>query len=126
MKLHFEMLLDWLAKHRIAVVSGFMGLIMLILVLLITLLVKSREKQNNLEAGQGLSAAFTTEPIKRNELFLEDEPDFVPKFLYYREPQTSWTPEFVSRFWQTLDDKTIQDLQQAADNKMNRLLEAIP
>jgi len=126
MKIYVKVWLDWLATHRIAVVSGFVGLIVLLLILLVTLLVNSRGNKKNLEAGQALSAAFTAEPIKRNELFLEDEPDFVPKFLYYREPQERWTPEFVHQFWQSLDDKTIQDLQQAADNKVNELLEAIP
>ncbi|AEJ18726.1 hypothetical protein [Gracilinema caldarium] len=126
MKLNFEMLLDWLAKHRIAVVSGFIGLIVLLLILLVTLHVNNRGNKKNLEVGRALSEAYTAEPLKRQELFIEEEPDFVPKFLYFREPQTSWTPEFAHQFWQSLDDKTLQVLQDAADNNINRLLEAIP
>jgi len=126
MKLDFEMFLVWIARHHVVLIAGFSSTVVLLVILLSILFMNNRESRKHQELAQSIYSVFNPEPIERNEIFMEDEPDFVPKFLYYREPQTRWTPEFVSRFWQTLDDKTLQDLQQAADNTMNRLLEAIP
>uniref|UniRef100_A0A7C3IHR4 Uncharacterized protein n=1 Tax=Gracilinema caldarium TaxID=215591 RepID=A0A7C3IHR4_9SPIR len=126
MKLEREAVLDWLTEHRVAVLAGFSGAIILLVLLILALVLNNSGNKQNLDKVKALSDAYKAESIPRKELFMEEEPDFVPKVLYYRAPQSAWDAEFVSQFWQTLDDKTIQDLQKDADNRVRVLLEAIP
>ena len=39
-------------------------------------------------------------PIPAGELFLPDEPDFVPGVILQRERRTNWTEEDAGEFWQ--------------------------
>jgi hypothetical protein len=126
MKLECEAVLDWLTKHRVAVLASFGGALILLVLLLFALVLNNSGNKQHLDKVKALSEAYKAEPIPRKELFMEEEPDFVPKVLYYRSPQSAWDAEFVSQFWQPLDNKTIQDLQKDADNRVSELLEAIP
>ena len=109
-----------------AVLAGAGGLLVSLIIILLLLLVNNGTNKGNTANVRALSEAFTAEPIPRKELFIEEEPDFLPKVLYYQPPQSAWDAEFVSQFWQPLDDKTIQDLRKGAENRVRALLEAIP
>jgi hypothetical protein len=39
-------------------------------------------------------------PIPAEELFLPDEPDFLPEVILERERRSSWTEQDVSEYWQ--------------------------
>ena len=39
-------------------------------------------------------------PISAEELFLPDEPDYLPEVLLGRERRTSWTAEDAAEYWQ--------------------------
>ncbi|MEW6566296.1 MAG: hypothetical protein AB1404_12440 [Spirochaetota bacterium] len=121
MKLDVEKVLDWLHTRRMVLFAVLGGTVLLLIGLLLIVQVDKPKV-----AKHTLSQAYAAEPIPRKELFVEEEPDFVPSFLYYRAPREAWDAEFVSQFWDPLDDKTLQDLQKEADNRISTLLEAIP
>lgn len=126
MKLVPEKILEWLHTHTILVLVLLGGAILFCVSVIITMWMIGAGDRKASAAARALSRSYTAEPITHSELFVEDEPDFVPPYLYYRAPQTSWTPESVSQLWQKPDNKTIQDVRKAADDRISELLEAIP
>lgn len=122
-----ERVVHFVRRHRTFFLLFVGGLAVLLINLLLLPLVLRIEANRRASAqAQSLSQSFAGEPISRKELFIEDEPDFVPPVLYYRAPLVSWNAEFAAQFWQKLDDKTIQDLKKNADDRIKTLLEAIP
>jgi len=65
-------------------------------------------------------------PIPAGELFLPDEPDFIPGVLPERERKTVWTEEDAAEFWQdplTQDEEQWRDKIEAA---IDEFLERVP
>ncbi|WP_304225700.1 hypothetical protein [Gracilinema caldarium] len=122
-----EKVVSYLRQQRTLFLLFLGGLIVLLVAwLLLPVVLRIQASQQVAAQVRSFAQSFTGEPISRKELFIENEPDFVPPFLYYRPPLATWTPEFATQFWQQLDDKTVQELKKVADDRINTLLEAIP
>ena len=65
-------------------------------------------------------------PIPAEEIFLPDEPDFIPGVLLYREQRSSWTSEDAQEFWQdplTIGEEVWRERLEAA---IDEFLESVP
>ena len=73
---------------------GLGGLGALLLIILVIIIVKpGRGGQNSTSA---MARSFV---IPQEELFLPSEPDFVPEFLFERQPRNVWLLEDIRPYW---------------------------
>jgi len=96
------------------------GLALLFLILLISaLLINSRGTRErnpvNVSAGHGI-------PVE--ELFIPDEPDFLPEFLLEREPRPSWSIEDIRPYWRRPADPA--SWQGVIRSAVDELMEGVP
>jgi hypothetical protein len=84
-------------QRRIILLCGTAALA-LILFLLVLLVVVDHRRGAPPDTGQELRSALGPRPIAPEELFLPEEPDFLPDVLLNREP-APWTAEDVRPFW---------------------------
>jgi len=68
-----------------------------ILTLSVLLSIRGSGRDENYTDSQRLTVFA---PIPAEELFLPDEPDYVPDILLERGQRTSWTEENAAEFWQ--------------------------
>jgi hypothetical protein len=75
-------------------------------------------------AGQGAPARRVEIPPE--ELFLPDEPDFVPGVLLERERRTAWTVEDAAPFWQDPLKYGEEPWRARLEATVDELLERVP
>ncbi|MDR3335352.1 MAG: hypothetical protein LBT13_10795 [Treponema sp.] len=81
------------------ILFGFAGCILLLLGL-ITIVSMINQRRGTVSASsRNLANAFQPLAIPAEELFLPDEPDFIPGVLVDRKPKESWTSEDIRPFW---------------------------
>ena len=64
--------------------------------LIVLILVLSLNARGRRESAPIMRAAYTIPP---EELFIPDEPDFLPDFLLEREPRHFWSVEDIRPYW---------------------------
>jgi hypothetical protein len=64
--------------------------------------------------------------ILREELFLPEEPDFVPGVLLERERRNFWTPEDAAPYWQDPLKHGEEPWREQAESVIDELLERVP
>ncbi|MDR1251993.1 MAG: hypothetical protein LBK62_07475 [Treponema sp.] len=75
-------------------------------------------------SGEGdLSRRFVIPP---EELFLPDEPDFIPGVLLERERRTSWTAEDAAPYWQDPLRNGEEQWRERLEAAIDELLERVP
>ncbi|MDR2499994.1 MAG: hypothetical protein LBD37_02800 [Treponema sp.] len=85
-------------RHRRAVISLAAGAVLAALILITLAFMSGRGP----EAGGGpddLSGLFKPRTILAEELFLAEEPDFVPPVILERERRDAWTPADAEPYW---------------------------
>jgi len=65
-------------------------------------------------------------PIPAEELFLPDEPDFIPGVLLEREQRTSWTEEDASEHWQDPLKYGEEQWREKIEAAIDDFLEGVP
>jgi hypothetical protein len=112
-------------KRRKLILAGLGGLT-LILVLILVGLIRTELRASRTAKGDVISEAFKPQPIPGEELFLPEEPDFLPKILPEREQRNSWTAEDIRPFWtDPLDagpDVYIDRIKSVIDDVMEHVL----
>jgi len=73
-----------------------------------------------------LSAEFSPRAIASDELFLPEEPDFLPALIRSRERRTAWTVADAAPFWTDPAALDRKPLFAAAAAVVDELLEAVP
>jgi len=69
---------------------------------------------------------FLNLPIPAGDLFLPDEPDFIPEILLQRERRTIWTEEDAEEFWQDPLMFGEQRWRENIEAAIDELLERVP
>jgi hypothetical protein len=64
--------------------------------------------------------------IPREELFLPDEPDFIPGVLLERTPRESWTGEDAAPYWRDPLKSGEEPWREQAEAAIDELLERVP
>ena len=107
-------------EKRRPVLIGLGGLLGLFLVLLIAALALNSGKRQK-SSPAAMTAGFT---IPQEELFIPEEPDFIPEFLLVREPRRYWSLEDIRPFWRALeyDERWKEEITSAVD----QLMEGVP
>jgi hypothetical protein len=92
------------------------------IVLLISLLVISVRMNHNRNETQRIlqeeNQIFEPKAIKQADLFLPEEPDFIPEIILDREPRSVWTDEDAALFWN-------DPLNENSDAWKNRIFKAV-
>ena len=65
-------------------------------------------------------------PIPPEELFLPDEPDYLPGVLLEREQRTSWTTEDASSYWQDPLKFGEEQWREKIEAAIDEFLERVP
>jgi hypothetical protein len=65
-------------------------------------------------------------PIPAGELFLPDEPDFIPGIILQRDRRTSWTEEDAAEHWQNPLRFGEEQWREKIESTINEFLERIP
>jgi hypothetical protein len=93
----------WQRRRKTLLVGA--GISALFLFLIITVLVSTAERRStdlrsaNAGSPAQVSDLFRPQVIPPEELFLPDEPDFLPPVLLEREQREFWTAEDARPFW---------------------------
>jgi hypothetical protein len=103
-----------------------LGAFGVILGLLVVLEAANYQRRRQADPPQPLSDAFGPLPIPPEELFLPDEPDFLPEVLWEREPREFWTPEDALPFWTDPLENNRRVWQERAEGMIDELLERLP
>ena len=111
-------------EKRRPLLFGFGGLLGLFLVLIIaTLAMNSGRKQTRVRESSPATMAASI-IIPQEELFIPEEPDFVPEFLFVREPRRYWSLEDIRPYWKAPlnDERWREEIKSAVD----QLMEGVP
>ena len=65
-------------------------------------------------------------PIPPQEIFLPDEPDFLPPVMLEREQRTVWTEQETSEYWQDPLRQGEEQWRIMIESAINEFLERIP
>ena len=104
--------------RRLFFLFGGMAVFFLIL-LIAALAVNFRRPEESAPAAISLE-----QPILPEELFIPDEPDFVPEFLLEREARLSWSMDDIRVYWRRPENPAFwQDVLRAA---VDELMESVP
>ncbi|MFP3090906.1 hypothetical protein LQZ21_11330 [Treponema sp. TIM-1] len=104
-----------------------LGAFGVILGLLVVLGVVSYQRRHPKAAPpQPLAEVFRPLPIPPEELFMPDEPDFLPEVLWERAPREFWTPEDALPFWTDPLKNNRRVWQERVEGLIDELLERLP
>ncbi|GMO25359.1 MAG: hypothetical protein Ta2B_04920 [Termitinemataceae bacterium] len=70
--------------------------------------------------------AFVFEKISEDQLFIPDEPDFLPEVIFEKEQRQSWTKEELQEFWSPPSENPDQLWKDKITDSLDELLEHIP
>ena len=108
-------------KRRIALVCTAV-LVVILIVSVVFSLINSPTQQNSSQ----LSRSGRYDPIPPQELFLPDEPDFVPGVLLDRERRSIWTEQDASAFWQDPLRHGEEQWREKIETVIDEILENVP
>ena len=94
--------------------------------LLLTLLVVIPLAGNKKETPAEPAMRQVISPIPATELFIPDEPDFIPQILPGRERRSSWTKENAEEFWQDPLKQGEDQWREQIETAIDKFLERIP
>jgi hypothetical protein len=109
------------AKHRFALVCTAVFVILLTLSVIISIR-KSAAENKSLE----LERPKINLAIPAEEIFLPDEPDFIPGVLLERERRTSWTEQDAVEYWHDPLRAGEEQWREKIETAVDEFLERIP
>jgi hypothetical protein len=84
-------------RRNLVLLLGALGFLLICLMGVIILMNRNTKEPSNF--SRTLRNNFKPLSIAPEDLFLPDEPDFLPEVLLNREPRNPWTLEDVRPFW---------------------------
>jgi len=94
-----------------------------ILVLAVLLSFDSSEKNESQQVPQRQNIRL---PIPAGEVFLPDEPDFLPGVLLGREQRSVWTEQDAAEYWQNPLRQGEEEWRNKIETSIDELLERVP
>jgi len=95
------------------------------LILTLAVIIPLIGKKEVVQAEQEIKTIIA--PIPEGELFIPDEPDFIPGILLERERRTEWTEENAAEHWQEEPLKQGEEqLRIQIENTIEEILERVP
>lgn len=96
-----------------------------VVILIISVVVSAAGSGSKKNSGDAQAMTIST-PIPAEELFLPDEPDYVPRVLLEREQRSGWTTEDASIHWQDPLGSNEQKWRERIENVIDDYLERVP
>jgi hypothetical protein len=109
------------SKHRFALVCTAVFVVLLTLSVIISLRKSSAGNQRLEPERPRINLAIPAE-----ELFLPDEPDFLPAILLERERRSSWTEQDAAEYWQDPLKSGEEQWREKIESAIDEFLERIP
>jgi len=94
-----------------------------ILTLSVLLSLKKHEKKE--PQDEQISLNFNI-PIPPDEIFLPEEPDFVPGVILERERRTEWTEKDAEEFWRDPLKEGEEQWREKIESEIDKYLERVP
>ncbi|MDR2943136.1 MAG: hypothetical protein LBV17_11155 [Treponema sp.] len=94
-----------------------------ILILSVLMSFKRPEKEERLDDQSGLSLQV---PIPPDEIFLPEEPDFVPGVILERERRTEWTEQDALEYWRDPLKEGEEQWREKIETEIDKYLERVP
>jgi hypothetical protein len=114
----------WKTRRRV-LIFGLGGLLLVLFFFLLTMvLLMSRGGKQQARPSAELSEAFKTQAIPPEEIFLPEEPDFLPAVILGRERRDGWTAEDARPFW--VDPARIGRWEDRIKTVIDGYLERVP
>jgi hypothetical protein len=108
-------------KRQLAIVCTVVFAVVLTLSVIVPMTGSGREKKM-----QEPERIFINAPISAEELFLPDEPDYIPGVLLEREQRLSWTNEDASEYWQDPLKYGEEQWREKIEASIDEFLERVP
>jgi hypothetical protein len=115
-----------LFRERRKLVVICLGAMVIFLILGIAAILLFRVPNPRAGGSQDLSEAFSPRAIPQEELFLPDEPDFLPEVILERERREAWTAEDARPFWTDPLEEGADVYLDMMGTVIDELLERVP
>ena len=115
-------------KRRIVIISAAGGLAgILVLLSLVFAAGRPPAEDKPVEQAAALPAASPVrEIIPHDDVFLPDEPDFIPGVMLEREQRTEWTAEDAAPWWQDPLKNGEEPWRSMIEKTVDEILESVP
>jgi len=110
-------------KERNRYILIFTAVVVVLLVLSVLLSLRSSGSEDRSEEPQRQNRLIAIPP---QELFLPDEPDFIPGVILERERRLSWTEEDASEYWQDPLRDGEEPWREKIEMAIDELMEHVP
>ncbi|AEF84346.1 hypothetical protein TREPR_1516 [Treponema primitia ZAS-2] len=119
---------EFLSTRRKMVLVTLGGVVLvLFLAFVAVILILNHNRRSQAEAAaRDLADSFRPLAISPEELFLPDEPDFLPEVILEREPRETWTAEDAREFWTDPLKGKDEIWRNRAEKVIDDLMEGIP
>jgi hypothetical protein len=114
----------WETRRRVLIFGFGAFLALLFLGLLAVALLRTLGGRRQAPPSAALSEAFKVQAIPPEEIFLPEEPDFLPAVILGRERRDSWTAEDARPFW--VDPAGMDRWEDRIKTVIDRYLERVP
>jgi len=109
-------------RERIILGCAAAVLVALLLIGLVTMMSRPRNKNRITPVLSGPERSL----IPPGDLFLPEEPDFLPGILLERERRTAWTAEDAAAYWQDPLRNGEEPWRQHIEKAIDELMERVP
>ena len=97
-----------------------------VIVLLVIFGASMLSKNGSVKPGASPAGSVMTQRIPAEELFLPDEPDFVPGVILEREKRTQWTADDAMPWWQDPLKDGEQEWRDQIEKTVDVIMESVP
>jgi hypothetical protein len=111
-------------KHRFILICTGIFVFLLTLSVILSLVNNAPARSERIE-GEPDRLIFNL-PIPAGELFLPDEPDFVPGIILQRDRRTVWIEDDVTEFWQDPLRFGEEQWREKIEKAIDEFLERVP
>jgi len=124
LKEKLDELFDRLPADRRIILTLAIGVPVILLLFITGALLMSKEKSVKPAALPASSAVSRRIPAE--DLFLPDEPDFVPGVILEREKRTQWTADDAMPWWQDPLKDGEQEWRDQIEKTVDEIMESVP
>jgi hypothetical protein len=113
-------------KRKWLLIGSGAALVLLFFSLVAALLFMNRDSRAGPPPREHITGPVQGPRIPPEELFLPDEPDFIPGILLERERRESWTAEDAAPYWRDPLKSGEEPWREQVETVIDELLERVP
>ena len=111
-------------RRFVLMISSGVIAVLLLIFLLVKLMPGDKDSRQNIRAAG--STSVRPDIIPPDELFIPDEPDFVPGVILDREQRSQWTAADAEPFWQDPLKSGEEQWRNRIEKAVDEIMERIP